>query len=120
MAEIFIHGESTQSFVVAIVVPKMDVIESMAAEMSLKGSFEYLCTHPKIRKQLLSQLNDFATEDGLASFEQPKNIYLEPVSFETRKIRTSTMKLQRHAAKKLYAGQINAMYREGMFIGREK
>lgn len=30
------------------------------------------------------------------------------------------MKLQRQAAKKLYFGQINAMYREGMFVGKEK
>jgi hypothetical protein len=40
------------------------------------------------------------------SFEQAKNIYLDPESFVTKGIVSSTMKLQRFAAKKYYSKQI--------------
>lgn len=120
VSEMFLYGDSTQSFVVAIIVPNREVIEMMGLDLGIKGSFEYLCTHPRIRRQLLTQLNEFASAEGLESVEQPKNVYLEPLSFQEKGILTNTLKLQRHIAKKLYTGQINAMYREGMFVGKEK
>jgi long-subunit acyl-CoA synthetase (AMP-forming) len=91
----------------------------MGKDLGIVGKFEYLCTNPRIRRQLLTQLNDFAKSEGLKNYELPKNVYLEPVSFRTQGILTDTTKLLRYAAKKLYAGQINAMYREGMFVDKE-
>ena len=47
------------------------------------------------------------------SFEQAKNIYLEPKPFVEKDILTNTLKLQRFAAKKVYAKEIEEMYSEG-------
>ena len=44
------------------------------------------------------------------SFEQAKNIYLEVRPFSTLGIVSTTMKLQRHEAKKYYKKEIEAMY----------
>jgi long-subunit acyl-CoA synthetase (AMP-forming) len=43
-----------------------------------------------------------------------KNIYIEPMGFQSKEIMTTTMKVQRHEAKKVYKKQIEAMYKEGM------
>lgn len=64
----FLYGDSTQQFAVAIMVPQKGYIEEMGKELNLTGAFEYLCTHPRIRKQLLTQLNSFAQEEGLESY----------------------------------------------------
>lgn len=48
------------------------------------------------------------------SFEQPKNVFLEPSPFLNKGILTNTMKVQRHEAKKLYRGVIDELYKEGM------
>lgn len=50
------------------------------------------------------------------SFEQAKNVYIEPEPFAVRGIVSSTMKLQRFAAKKYYAKEIESMYNEGPLI----
>lgn len=52
------------------------------------------------------------------SFEQAKNIVFEPESFQNRGILSSTMKLQRFAAKKYYEREIQSMYTEGPLLVR--
>lgn len=56
-------------------------------------------------------MNALSKKEGLKSFEQAKNIFIEPQSFAARGIVTSTMKVQRHEAKNLYADQIKDMYK---------
>lgn len=59
-------------------------------------------------------MNSIAKTEGLKSFEQAKNIFLEPVGFMMRGILTNTMKIQRHEAKLSFADEIKSMYSEGM------
>ncbi len=59
-------------------------------------------------------LNKIGKEAGLASFEQAKNIFLDPLPFLSKGIMTNTMKIQRHEAKKVYRGVIDELYKEGM------
>lgn len=47
----------------------------------------------------------------MKGFEQPKNVFLEPTSFQERNILTTTMKLQRFAAKNVFKPEIEAMYK---------
>jgi len=65
-------------------------------------------------------LNAFSKKEGLQSFEQPKNVYIETEPFLSRGIVTNTMKVQRHEAKKFYKKQIDEMYKEGMLGAGEK
>lgn len=59
-------------------------------------------------------MDSVGKKNGLLSFEQAKNIYIDPEPFVNRNILTNTFKLQRFQAKKLYAPQIEALYKEGM------
>jgi long-subunit acyl-CoA synthetase (AMP-forming) len=43
-----------------------------------------------------------------------KNIHMEPHGFASKDLLTTTMKVQRHEAKKVYKKEIEAMYKEGM------
>lgn len=114
--EVFLHGESTHNFAVAIVVPSKDHFMALAEKHSIKGSFEEVCKDRNMRMILCKELDSIGKQSGLMSFEQAKNICIEPESFVLKGIVSSTMKLQRFAAKKLYAKEIESMYNEGPFV----
>ena len=40
------------------------------------------------------------------SFEQAKNIFIDPLSFQEKNVLSTTMKLQRFAAKKVWGQEI--------------
>jgi len=76
LAEIFIHGESTECFVVAIAVPHKKFVEEFAEKRGVAGTYEELCTTEGIRADFIVYLNQVGKEGGLQGFEQAKNIYL--------------------------------------------
>ena len=43
LAEIFIHGDSTETFVIAIAVPHRKFVEEFAAKLKIEGNYEDLC-----------------------------------------------------------------------------
>lgn len=114
LAEIFIHGESTECFVIAIAVPHKKFVEEFAQKRGVEGSYEDLCKNEAVRAEFVMYLNQVGKEGGLQGFEQVKNIYLETQPFLTKGILTNTMKIQRHEAKKFYRPQIDQLYKEGM------
>lgn len=40
VTEVFVHGDSLQSFTVAIVVPDQKYLEELAKSMNIEGTFE--------------------------------------------------------------------------------
>lgn len=71
-----------------------------------------------MRMVLCKELDSVGKKEGLMSFEQAKNVYIEPQPFMTKGILSSTMKLQRFAAKKLYEKEIESMYNEGPLLNK--
>ena len=67
-----------------------------------------------MRTALLVEMNNAGKKGGLKSFEMAKNIFIEPVGFQSKDILTNTMKVQRHEAKNVYKSQITDLYKEGM------
>ena len=57
---------------------------------------------------------------GLQSFEQAKNIFLEPTPFMSKGILTNTMKVQRHEGRKVYSKEFEALYAEGMLPAKKE
>ena len=54
-------------------------------------------------------------EGGLKGFEQVKNVYIETEPlFMNKGILSTTMKMQRFAARQVYAAEIEEMYKEGL------
>ena len=63
---------------------------------------------------MCKEIDSIGKEAGLMGFEQAKNIYIETEPlFMNKGILSTTMKMQRFAAKKVYAEQIEKMYQEG-------
>jgi long-chain acyl-CoA synthetase len=111
-AEVFLYGDSLQSYNVAIVVPNKDILMKVAHDKGIKKSFEELCEDKAVMKMMFDQLTQQGKHDGLLGFELAKKIRLHPTSFGSYGIFTSTLKLQRHTAKQVFEKVIAEMYKE--------
>lgn len=55
--QIWVYGNSFESFLVAVVVPERKALEDWALEHNLTDDFKYLCDNLKARKYILDELN---------------------------------------------------------------
>ena len=116
LEEVFLHGESTQNFAIAVMIPNKQFIKELIGDAD--NQQERLNERP-VREKILAILNDAAKKSGLMGFEQAKNIFVEVKPFAAQGIVSTTMKLQRHEAKKFYKKEIDRMYSEGMIGGKK-
>ena len=114
VAEIFVWGDSYQSFLVAIIVPKMDVLKRWASERKIFGTDDDLLRNKEIKMMILEEMKNDGKNKKFSSLELIKNIYLEKNSFATKDLLTTTFKMKRNDAKKFYEEKINEMYNEGI------
>ena len=112
--EVYLHGESTHIFAIAILSLKQSEFKKFTDGINQHGTLEELCENPEVRKAVTKQLISYGKKDGLHSFEQAKNVHLEPKSFVERELVTPSMKLQRFQAKQFYKKNIDEMYEKGM------
>nr|KAF6303397.1 acyl-CoA synthetase long chain family member 5 [Myotis myotis] len=109
--QIFVHGESLRSSLVAVVVPDSEVLPTFAAKLGVKGSFEELCQNQIVKEAILEDLQKVGKEGGLKSFEQVKSIYLHPEPFSIENgLLTPTLKAKRGELSKYFQTQINSLY----------
>jgi len=113
--QIFVHGESLESQLVAIIVPKkrefMDYAIANGVDASL--SFEDMCKDKNIVKKLVSDMNVHARSHNLKGFETIKNIYLEPHEFtEAENLLSPILKVKRGQALQKYRSIIKELYAE--------
>jgi len=84
--EIFVYGDSSQSFLVAIIVPEKSEMEKLA-----KGeSIEKLNENKELKQKILEELDSAAKEKKLNGFEKIKNIYFSEKSFKENGLMTPT------------------------------
>ncbi|XP_041818013.1 long-chain-fatty-acid--CoA ligase 5 isoform X2 [Chelmon rostratus] len=111
VAQVFVHGDSLQSCLVAIVVPDPDVLPDFAKDLGCQGSIEELCKNTEIKKAVLSDMTKLGKEAGLKSFEQVKDIHLHPELFSIENgLLTPTLKAKRAELKTLFQTQIDKLY----------
>ncbi|XP_042895963.1 long-chain-fatty-acid--CoA ligase 1 isoform X2 [Parasteatoda tepidariorum] len=112
VSQIFVHGESLQSFLVAIVVPDKEVLMKYCQEKGIPGTWEEVCKNKEIKELILSDIIYLGKKAGLKSFEQVKDIYLNPEMFSIDNgLLTPTLKTKRPDCKKCFMDVINSMYR---------
>lgn len=100
-----------KDFNVAIVHPNLDYLPMVAKQLGIQEkNAAKLCENPKVVKFIQEEMNKQAQKDGLFGFETAKKIKLTPQSFGVSGIFTSTMKLQRAVAKKVFLAEIQKMY----------
>lgn len=117
--EMLIHGDSSKNFLVAIVVPKKEEIEKLAAEMNLEDSYEKLLEKKEIKEKVLKEMNGLAKEKKLNGFEMARQLHLSSKTFKELDLMTPTEKLKRNEAKEKLKDQIEQMYKDGPLDGNK-
>ncbi|XP_076008078.1 long-chain-fatty-acid--CoA ligase 5 [Genypterus blacodes] len=111
VSQVFVHGDSLQSCLLAIVVPDPDELPKLAKTLGCQGSIEELCKNTEIKKAILSDMTKLGKEAGLKSFEQVKDVHLHPEQFTIENgLLTPTLKAKRAELKVLFQPQIEKLY----------
>nr|CEL66021.1 TPA: Fatty acyl-CoA synthetase 2, related [Neospora caninum Liverpool] len=112
VAQAFVTGSSTQSCLVAIIVPDAAKAEKWAAQRGLADrTLQTVCTLPEFHHAVAESMAAVAKEHQLKGFEVVKHFRLvsEPFSIENGLL-TPTMKIKRYVASERFAKDINALY----------
>uniref|UniRef100_H0Y9Z9 Long-chain-fatty-acid--CoA ligase n=3 Tax=Homininae TaxID=207598 RepID=H0Y9Z9_HUMAN len=111
VAQVFVHGESLQAFLIAIVVPDVETLCSWAQKRGFEGSFEELCRNKDVKKAILEDMVRLGKDSGLKPFEQVKGITLHPELFSIDNgLLTPTMKAKRPELRNYFRSQIDDLY----------
>ncbi|XP_078420875.1 long-chain-fatty-acid--CoA ligase 5 isoform X2 [Cetorhinus maximus] len=111
VAQIFVHGDSLKSHLVAIVVPDPEVLPGFAASKGFQGSYQELCKNPEVKKVILEDMVKLGKEAGLKSFEQVKDLYLHTEMFSIENgLLTPTLKAKRSELAKYFDSKIDRLY----------
>ena len=110
----FVHGDSYQTYLVAIVVPDEEPVRAWAkanVPEIADATFPELCKSDILKQEIRSEIRRLSKLNGLHGFETVKAVHLEPNIFtaETGLV-TPTFKLKRPQLKKYYSTQIEEMY----------
>ncbi|XP_020392921.1 long-chain-fatty-acid--CoA ligase 5 isoform X1 [Rhincodon typus] len=112
VAQVFVHGDSLKSHLVAVVVPDPEVLPEFAASKGFKGSYEELCKNPEVKKIILEDMVKLGKEAGLKSFEQVKDLYLHTEMFTIENgLLTPTLKAKRSELAKYFKTEIDQLYK---------
>ncbi|XP_055783977.1 long-chain-fatty-acid--CoA ligase 4-like [Salvelinus fontinalis] len=105
------YANSEQNYVISVVVPNQKMLTELARQRGVKGSWEEVCTHPAMEKEVLKEIKEVATSIKLQRFEIPVKVHLspEPWTPETGLV-TDAFKLKRKELKNHYLQHIERMY----------
>ncbi|KAJ7515816.1 hypothetical protein O6H91_22G028900 [Diphasiastrum complanatum] len=113
VSQCFIHGDSFNYALVAIVSVDPETLSAWAKSKGIKhaDNLESLCKDPVVKAAVLADMDAVGTEAKLRGFEFAKAITLvhEPFSLESGLL-TPTMKIKRPQAKAYFAKAIEDMY----------
>ncbi|KAJ7684665.1 hypothetical protein DFH06DRAFT_1355192, partial [Mycena polygramma] len=121
VAQIYIHGDSLQSFLVGVIVP--DPVQLASIVSSLYGkkvapedtaALQVACRDPQVVKHILGMLTQEGNKNGLKGFESLKRIHvtLDPFTVEDNTM-TPTLKVRRKDAYKKFKAELDALYALG-------
>uniref|UniRef100_A0A2K6FKV3 Long-chain-fatty-acid--CoA ligase n=1 Tax=Propithecus coquereli TaxID=379532 RepID=A0A2K6FKV3_PROCO len=111
VAQVFVHGESLQAFLIAVVVPDVETLCSWARKKGFDGTFEELCRNKDVKKAILDDMVRIGKDSGLKSFEQVKGIAIHPELFSIDNgLLTPTMKAKRPELRNYFRSQIDELY----------
>lgn len=116
IAQAFVHGDSLQSFLVAVIVPEEETVLAWAKtkEKALsKLSFQDICKTDQLHQELMAEIMRLSRENGLHGFETVKAVHVEPNQFTPENnLLTPTFKLKRDVVRDCYEKEIADMYSE--------
>ncbi|TMS17480.1 long-chain-fatty-acid--CoA ligase 1-like [Larimichthys crocea] len=112
VAQIYVHGDSLQACLVAMVVPDPDFLPSWAKRtLGLQGSYQELCGRAEVKAAIFEDMQRLGKEGGLKSFEQVKAIRIHTEMFSIENgLLTPTLKAKRNEMGKYFRSQIDELY----------
>lgn len=112
IGQVFVYGDSYQSFLVAVVVPDEEVVMQWIAKKGIqKSNFIESCRDPSLKTEILGQIKACSKKNGLHGFETVRDIYIEHEPFsDVNGLVTPTFKLKRPQLKDRYETEISGMY----------
>lgn len=112
VAQIFVHGDSLQACLVAVVVPDPDFLPGWTKRnLRLEGSYQELCGRAEVKAAILEDIVRLGKEGGLKSFEQVKAIYIHTELFSIENsLLTPTLKSKRNEMRQHFRSQIDELY----------
>jgi long-chain acyl-CoA synthetase len=114
--QIFVHGESTEGFIIAIIYPKKEQCVTFLESKGIKTTKDEVHKHydnPELRKEVMRDLEKLGRDSEFKGFEIIRKVHLTNEMFTIEnELMTPTMKLKRHEAKKRYMDEIKKLYLE--------
>jgi len=121
ISQIYVHGDSLQSYIVAVVVPDLVQLANIASSVLKRKiaadqleELSKVTSDRRIQEAVLSIMSKEAERNGLKGFEKVKRVHLtlRPFTIEEGTL-TPTLKIKRKDAYKLYKTAIDGLYKEG-------
>eukprot|EP00752_Nemacystus_decipiens_P010605 g9443.t1 len=112
VAQSYVHGDSLRSYLVAVVVPDAEAVAAWAkANGCGSASVAELCRNPRLKADVMQELDTVAERAGLQRFEKVRAIHLEAEPFSPQNgLLTPTLKLKRAQALEAYSKVITNLY----------
>lgn len=122
LTQIYVHGDSTQSFLVSIGGIDPPAFAAFASKILSRTipeddvpAIKKAASDPKVRKALLNELDRIGKQNKFNSYERVRNIRLDIDPFTIwNELLTPTLKLKRPQTAKLYRSLIDEMYAESL------
>ena len=115
VSQIFVYGDSLQSYLIAIVVPDEAYVRNHWAGhhgYNSESSFEEICKNKGLKEKIMEDMAKCAKEEKLLGFEVVKKVHIEGNAWTTNDLLTPTQKLMRFQAKVRYLDILNQLYSE--------
>jgi len=121
IAQIYVHGDSLQSHLVAVVIPDPLLFSTVVSKLTGKkvaaedvAELTKACADERVKQHILDILTREAKRNGLKGFEMVKRLHLnlELFSIENGTL-TPTMKIRRKDAYVKYKAELDALYALG-------
>lgn len=111
IAQIMAHGNSLQSYLVALVVPNEAILTSWAASHNIKASFDQLCKLPQIKQLILTEMRNCELGAQMRPYEVVRDIFLtSELMTPENGLLTATSKLNRRGILNKYRTALEALY----------
>ena len=112
--QIFVHGDSLQNYLIAIIVPNkahiVEFLKKKGIECDVNNCQNYY-ENEELKIDILKDLENIGRKADFKGFEIIKKIYLSPEPFTVENdLCTPTLKVRRHVAKKYFANKIKELY----------
>jgi long-chain acyl-CoA synthetase len=114
VSQIFIYGDSSRPYLVAIVIPAKKQVEALFGKSTMSDQdFKEACQSEKLRGAIKEQLDQIATEQKFPGYERIRRVACDYEEWTTANdLMTPTFKLRRKKLETKYKAVIEQLYQE--------